>query len=74
MERGKLEPVFGIQVMGYSGLLTEALAASPAATVFVEVFGSILLLSYTPEAALFTSLYSGSTLVNHSNFFYLPSH
>lgn len=53
MERGKLEPVFGILVVGYSGLLTKAVAASPAASVFVGVLGSILLLSYTPEAGLF---------------------
>lgn len=40
MERGKLEPVFGIQVIGYTGLLTKAVAASPAS---YSVCGSVWL-------------------------------
>lgn len=73
MERGKLEPVFGIQVICYSGLLTKAVAASPASC---SVCGSVWLHSpfelYSRGWAI-PSLYSGSTLVNHSNFFTSPT-
>lgn len=72
MERGKLELVFGIQVVGYSGLMTKAVAASPAS---YSVCGSVWLHSsfelYYRGWAM-PSLYSGSTLLNHSNFFLLP--